>query len=199
MVPVKAVDCAVCWPHHYVTQLCIDPGHGMSNRSAGVFDPGAVADGVREADITLAFALAIKHFAPEFGVEVILTRNSNVIPAPLGERTKMAARTGCECFISLHCNAGPFSARGVETFYQDDPEFALRIHRSVARAIPTKDRGVKHESASSRRRLAVLDFPGPACLVELGFLSNPADRLLLQERATRINVARAILGELKLR
>lgn len=170
----------------------------MSNRSAGVFDPGAVAEGVREADITLAFALAIKHFAPEFGVHVFLTRHSNVSPAPLGERCRAAIEAGCECFISLHCNAGSSSARGVETFYRDDLQFALRMHRLMAQAIPTKDRGVKHESASTRRRLAVLDFPGPACLVELGFISNPADRLLLQERETRINVARAILGELKL-
>ncbi|ARU40019.1 hypothetical protein CCB80_02250 [Armatimonadetes bacterium Uphvl-Ar1] len=30
--------------------ICLDAGHGMSNRTPGVFDPGAVAGGVREAD-----------------------------------------------------------------------------------------------------------------------------------------------------
>lgn len=29
-------------------RICLDAGHGMSNRTPGVFDPGAVAGGVRE-------------------------------------------------------------------------------------------------------------------------------------------------------
>ncbi len=39
-------------------RICLDAGHGMSNRTPGVFDPGAVAGGVRKADVALDWALA---------------------------------------------------------------------------------------------------------------------------------------------
>jgi len=39
----------------------------------------------------------------------------------------------------------------------------------------------------------VLDFHGPVVLVELGFLTNRGERARLQERESRVSVARAIL------
>jgi N-acetylmuramoyl-L-alanine amidase len=40
-------------------KICVDPGHGMSNRAPGVFDPGAThtENGFqfREADIALSY------------------------------------------------------------------------------------------------------------------------------------------------
>lgn len=39
-------------------RICLDAGHGMSNRTPGVFDPGADAGGVREAGVALDWALA---------------------------------------------------------------------------------------------------------------------------------------------
>ena len=41
-------------------RVCIDPGHGLGNATLGVFDPGAVAGGVREADINLAVGLMLR-------------------------------------------------------------------------------------------------------------------------------------------
>ncbi|MBA4293493.1 hypothetical protein C0431_11055 [bacterium] len=38
------------------SRICLDAGHGMSNVVAGRFDPGAVAGGVREADVSLDWA-----------------------------------------------------------------------------------------------------------------------------------------------
>ncbi len=47
-----------------VDKVCVDPGHGMSNRSKNVFDPGAVhvENGFtfREADIALKYGLILK-------------------------------------------------------------------------------------------------------------------------------------------
>ncbi len=39
-------------------KICLDSGHGHGNRKIGVYDPGAVAAGIAEADIALQWALS---------------------------------------------------------------------------------------------------------------------------------------------
>lgn len=75
-------------------KLAIDPGHGMSNRKPGVYDPGACAGGYAEAEIALAWALTGKHIAKEFGIEVWLSRDDNTDPDPVGTRDNRAAAPG---------------------------------------------------------------------------------------------------------
>ena len=36
-----------------VPTVVLDPGHGMANRSSGVYDPGCVYAGVQEASVNL--------------------------------------------------------------------------------------------------------------------------------------------------
>lgn len=165
----------------------------MGNRADGIYDPGAVGGGVAEADIALAFALTIKHVFHNAGIEVYLTRDDSSDVTPVGKRDNKATAAGCTHFLSLHCNAGPIGATGTETFYRDDLKFASRVQSAALRALGLRDRGVKKETASQHKRLAVLDFAGDACLLELGFISNPADRKLLGSRDVRVSLATQLL------
>jgi N-acetylmuramoyl-L-alanine amidase len=61
-------------------------------------------------------------------------------------------------------------ARGTETLYSNNQAFASVVHRATIDALELRDRGLKQ-----RTDLAVLRFPGPAALVELGFISNALD------------------------
>jgi N-acetylmuramoyl-L-alanine amidase len=94
-----------------VSRIVIDPGHGGR-------DPGSMAHGLREADLTLDVALRLeKLFQQEDGVEVVLTRRTNVY-VPLEERTAIANRESADLFLSIHANASRnTAARGVETYY----------------------------------------------------------------------------------
>ena len=94
-----------------VSRIVIDPGHGGH-------DPGASAHGIRESELTLDLALRLeKLLAGEPGVEVVLTRRTNVY-VPLEERTAIANREGADLFLSIHANASRnTAARGVETYY----------------------------------------------------------------------------------
>lgn len=167
-------------------KLCIDPGHGMSNRRDGRYDPGAVSGGLQEADVALMWALTGKWVLQREGIEVFLTRDDDRDEAPVGLRDDRAGQAGCTHFISLHCNAG--GGRGAETYFRDeaDEAFALAVHRVLMRTAMTHSRGVKHESLSQHGKLAVFGFHGPACLVELGFIDNAVDRDLLMNRDARI-------------
>jgi N-acetylmuramoyl-L-alanine amidase len=181
-------------------KLCFDPGHGLGNKRAGVYDPGAVAGGLSEADVVLQYALAIKFvFAQKLegtgrSVDdvVFLTRDERSDVTPVGRRDEMAQAAGCTHFVSLHLDAG--GGTGTTTFFRDqrDRDFADRVHPEIVEALELRNRGVKPESETRVGRLAVLDFRGPACLVELGFVDSASDREKLLRRTSRLLVAEAL-------
>jgi N-acetylmuramoyl-L-alanine amidase len=94
-----------------ISRIVIDPGHGGH-------DPGAQSRGASEADVVLDIALRLEQlFTREPGVEVVLTRRTNVF-VPLEERTAIANRQNADLFLSIHANASRNSkARGVETYF----------------------------------------------------------------------------------
>jgi N-acetylmuramoyl-L-alanine amidase len=94
-----------------VSRIVIDPGHGGH-------DPGAMGNGVSEAELVLDVALRIeKMLQKQPGVEVVLTRRSDEFVA-LPERTAMANRESADLFLSIHANASEDgTARGIETYF----------------------------------------------------------------------------------
>lgn len=171
----------------------------MSNRSAGVYDPGACDGGVSEADVALQWALTLKWVCAKNGIAVYMTRDDDRDPDPVGSRDDRAERAGCTHFLSIHLNSSSDPvARGTETFYRDskDKAFAAIVQASCLKATGFRDRGLKSESDSQHTRLAVFDFDGPACLLETGFVSSPADRKVLLSRDTRIAFAEALVKAL---
>jgi N-acetylmuramoyl-L-alanine amidase len=94
-----------------VARIVIDPGHGGH-------DPGAMNDGLTEADLVLDVALRLeKLLLAQPGVQVVMTRRSNVF-VPLEERITIANRDGADLFLSIHANASEDDrARGVETYF----------------------------------------------------------------------------------
>lgn len=180
-------------------KICIDPGHGNSNRKSGVYDPGTTLGLIAEADIVLALGLTLAWVLKNKGHEVFLTRMDDSAPSPLSSRDERAEAAGCDLLISLHVNsADDRSAHGVETFYRDEKDKALAsaIQKRLVQHLGTRDRGVKSEKESQHPRLAIFDFDGAAALIELGFLSNDSDRgylsLVLTNRSTRLALAEVI-------
>jgi N-acetylmuramoyl-L-alanine amidase len=157
--------------------IILDPGHGMSNRSRSVFDPGACAGGLRECDIALTWANALRAILKAKGAKVVRTRVDNEDPAPVSARAGIAKEYGGAVMLSFHCNAATGTASGTETFYRGAENLltAGRINNAVVLALGTKSRGVKTESESQHSRLAVMRFQ-PCFLLEIGFIDNPDDR-----------------------
>jgi N-acetylmuramoyl-L-alanine amidase len=94
-----------------VARIVIDPGHGGH-------DPGAMTDGLSEAELVLDVASRLeKLLLKQPGVEVVMTRRSNVF-VPLEERTAMANREEADLFLSIHANASEDDrVRGIETYF----------------------------------------------------------------------------------
>ncbi|MEQ3626729.1 MAG: N-acetylmuramoyl-L-alanine amidase [Celeribacter sp.] len=85
--------------------VVIDPGHG------GI-DPGAVRDGVTEAELVLRFARELQEQLRRSGtVEAVLTRSDDSF-VPLETRIALARRAGADLFLSIHADA---IAEGIAT------------------------------------------------------------------------------------
>ncbi len=170
--------------------ICVDPGHGMSNRKPGLYDPGAVwteaGQTFEEATIVLQYGLALRDALRAMGHEVFMTRDDDKDHAPVGSRATNAEKLGCKLFVSLHMNsADSDQANGVETLFDDaaGEPLAKALNQAVVEATGLKDRGLK-----KRTDLAVLAFKGPAALIEFGFLPNDRDRDTLLNPAVRHKV-----------
>ena len=175
-------------------KVCVDPGHGMSNRQMGVFDSGAthVENGFlfREADIALGYGLALKDTLRAEDVNVFMTRDDATDHAPVGKRAAMAKNAACDALISLHLNdVDDDGANGLEVLFRDaeDKALAQKLQDALVKVTKMRDRKI-----TQRTDLAVLKFQGVAVLVELGFIANDGDRAKLLDTQIREAVVRTI-------
>jgi N-acetylmuramoyl-L-alanine amidase len=175
-------------------KICIDPGHGMSNRQTGIYDPGAthVENGFQyqEAAIVLRYGLALKDVFRAQQIEVFMTRDDDTDHTPVGARASMAKAAGCDALISLHLNDfDDDSANGLEVIYRDsdDKELAEKLQAALIKLTKMRDRKIKQ-----RTDLAVLKFSGSAVLIELGFIANDGDRTKLLNARMRDAMTRTI-------
>lgn len=180
-------------------KICIDPGHGMSNRNKGIYDPGAthVENGFlfQEADIALSYALRLKEALLAKGFEVFMTRDDATDHTPVVQRARMAQDAGCDILISLHLNdVEDDSAQGVEVLYAREGSISLAqaFQDALVAATGFKDRHIK-----LRTELAVLKFNGNAVLIELGFIGNDNNRNTLINAQKRSVITEAIANAVK--
>jgi N-acetylmuramoyl-L-alanine amidase len=176
-------------------KICIDPGHGMSNRTFGVFDPGATHQEntflFKEADLALRYALTLKDAFRAKGFDVFMTRDDATDHTPVGTRAAMAKSANCDLFISLHLNDfDDDSANGFEVLYGANTSrpLAQSLQTALVSLTGMRDRGIK-----KRTDLAVLKFDGPAVLIELGFIANDGDREKLLNAQIRDSLTRKIV------
>ncbi len=91
------------------SKIVIDPGHGGH-------DPGALGEGISEAEVALDVALRLETLLTDAGVAVVLTRRTDEFVS-LDSRPAISTREQADLFLSIHVNASRLrSARGVETY-----------------------------------------------------------------------------------
>jgi N-acetylmuramoyl-L-alanine amidase len=82
-----------------IDRVCIDAGHGGRDNGK------ESSSGVLEKDVNLAIARAVRdRIQEELGLEVVMTRDDDRM-VELLERTEIANTSGCDLFVSIHCNS----------------------------------------------------------------------------------------------
>jgi len=145
--------------------IFLDPGHGGS-------DSGAVANGVREKDLTLSVYNKVSSRLASLGYSVLTSRNTDK-DVGLVSRADQANKSNADMFLSIHFNAGGRGASYGKDRH-NDPErleksrkLAQKIQQSLVSKTGAYDRGVKRETFAVLRETSI-----PSILVELGFIDN---------------------------
>lgn len=173
-------------------KVCIDAGHGG-------LDPGALgAMGAHEKDIALTVGKLVGQALERNSIDVVYTRTEDKrLVEPGGEpdltaRANVANQSSADCFVSIHCNsAADKSAHGTETYaYSTSSQgypLAKMLQDKMTAATGLTNRGVKTANYAVLRKTTM-----PAALVELAFISNAQEELLLINPTWQAKVADAI-------
>jgi N-acetylmuramoyl-L-alanine amidase len=189
--------------------IVLDPGHGGTEKIGGSSPNNAAGpSGLLEKTVTLAVALRTAAALKAKGHQVRLTRDSDV-NLGLKARATVAQQLAAPVFVSIHFNGDDSDrVQGTETWVhamalQACHDLATIVQRHVVGATGYRDRGVKGKP---------LDVLAPsfhsqstsACLVEISFLTDPADEARLREEAYLESLGQAVatgildyLGSLK--
>lgn len=173
--------------------IVVDPGHGGSN-------PGAVANDTRESDDNLAVGIKLRDVLTQAGAKVIMTRDTDRTVAPEGNtlgqelqaRVDLAEANHADIFVSIHSNENPDSnIAGAMTFYSSgkSPDLAMAVQSALIKETGAIDKGTSPATYYVLRNTTM-----PGILVEMGFVSNPAEAARLQSDAYRSNIARGIFN-----
>lgn len=143
-----------------------------------------------EKDSTLAVTMFAAEKLRAEGVTVILTRE-DYTDVFLNERCRIANDVGADLFVSIHCNSytEDTSVRGFEGYYHNGTK-GQRLAEYILEAAGAL--GVKTHNVKDENFQVIRDTTMPAALMEIGFLSNPAERVMLQSEEYQNTIAQAI-------
>ncbi|SMC76558.1 N-acetylmuramoyl-L-alanine amidase family protein [Papillibacter cinnamivorans] len=183
--PVVTPDPSVDYSQFTVV---LDPGHGGA-------DCGAIYEGVNEKDINLAVALKVRSLLEQARVNVIMTRDEDVTVG-LYTRAPLANDAQADIFVSIHSNASSTSntVQGIYTCYYADAtpgcDLAETLQTAVISSTGAFDRGLQCHPDYVVLRYTKM----PAVLIEMGFMSTPAELSCLMDDGYRDSLASGIAG-----
>lgn len=161
-----------------MSKVFIGVGHGGS-------DPGAVANGLREADINLQMALELQRQLERHGVQTCISRTKDEND-PLSEEISEANRYRPDLAVDVHNNAG--GGDGFEAFvqtnvYQGKSRAAAQDIEAAVIAMGQNSRGIKTKLNSSKTDWFgfLREIDAPAILVEGAFVDNKNDAAQMDE------------------
>lgn len=156
--------------------VVIDAGKGGSNN-------GVTKNGIKEKDINLLIANKLIMKLSDYGVTVVMTRESDT-DVSIDER--LLKNKGANLMLSLHCNyVVDDSVKGIETYYYNNTEntdvtresekLASTLQKYMMSWVSTEDRGVRLTNLELLKKSDI-----PTAMVQLGFISNVEEATNLQ-------------------
>lgn len=180
--------------------IVIDPGHGGP-------DGGAVgSDNTMEKEIALSVAKKTRDYLQQAGAIVYLTREADIDLAgydtggyakrkseDIRNRLIFIHEKKPDFFMTIHLNALPSSRwSGAQTFYYpsfpENQHLATQIQAEIIRNLENTNRVALQIDGIYLLKHAKV----PGALVEIGFLSNEAERELLKQKTYQEKIAASI-------
>lgn len=176
-------------------KVFIGVGHGGK-------DPGAVANGLQEKNLTLAIAKACRDELKRHGVSVAMNRENDA-SEDLSQRIKEANSYGPDLAVDIHINAG--GGDGAEVFHSKkdtaDDKLAKNILDAIV-ALGQNSRGLKTKTLADGRDYFgfIRQVKCPSVLVECAFIDTKKDIAIIdtaaEQKAMGVAIAKGILKTL---
>ena len=173
--------------------VILDPGHGGN-------DPGTTGvNKAQEKELVLDVSQRVRDRLEDRGYgRIVMTRDSDKTLV-LQNRPVFANGEGGDIFISVHANsAGAASASGIETYVPRTPatvwkkEDGRRLAKLVQEEL-IKETGAINRGVKEANHVVTRNTDMPAILIELGFMSNPAEAGRMASDSYRDKLADAIV------
>lgn len=171
-------------------KIFIDQGHNP----AGYHNAGAVGNSLNEGDINYQAGIFLANMlSNDYRFEYKLSRPTATTvlgtdtDTSLAQRVNMANQWPSNYFISLHGNANVNpNIRGAEMYiFQLNTQanwLAQHIMRGIVQNIPLRDNGIY----ANQSLYVLTNTTMPAVLVEMGYLSNYSDAVILRDNLWNI-------------
>ena len=175
--------------------IYLDPGHGGA-------DPGAISGDIRESDINLQICFKLEEMLEKQGAIVYMTRygdydlSANNVSrrkkSDLSQRAKIINDSNADLYLSIHLNADLSSTwKGAQVFYNKiNPEnevIANKLQEQLKNDLNTQR---KYKQTVNEYMYKLINVPG--VLVEVGFITNPNERYLLQQNEYQTKLVESI-------
>ena len=170
-------------------------GHGGS-------DPGAVANGFKEADLNLAIGLACCDELIRHGVDVKMSRKKDEND-PLTDEIKECNAYNPDLAVDIHNNAG--GGDGAEVFHYSGGGMSKTLAQNINTAIIAigqNSRGIKTKVNANGTDYYgfIRQTKAPAVIVECAFIDNKTDIAIIdteaEQKAMGVAIAKGILNTL---
>ena len=184
--------------------IVIDAGHGGEDGGASLYG------GAPEKELNLQISNNLRDMLTLLGFKVVMTRTDDTLlydknsdyhghkkSMDLANRLKIARETENAVLISIHMNAFPETKySGLQVYYSKNDAssqgLALLVQETNKSLLsPENERKIKQAGSN----IYLLDrFEGTAILIECGFLSNDAERTLLNTAEYRQKLSAVFLS-----
>lgn len=195
--------------------VVIDPGHsGVVAEGTEPLGPGSgdykaadasgtrgVSSGVAEYELTLTVSSQLKTELENRGYTVLMTRESNDVPVSCVQRANVANDAGAAAFIRIHAdgseNQGAQGAMAICTtpqspfvpgLYASSRSLSDCVISKLCEAAGCVNRGVWETDSMSGNNWSQV----PTTLVEIGFMTNPDEDMLMQTAEYQAKIVQGI-------
>lgn len=170
--------------------IVIDVSHGGK-------DNGYESDGHKEKDIAFEIGLKIVALNKLNNVRIILTREGDYFVS-LKDRVEYINALNPDYVLSLHINSNDDTEiNGFDFFVSTQNDLSEKsnlLAQNIESSIPKEfdSNGIKNANFSILKNV-----DAPITLIEMGYLSNPNDKLLLTSSEGQDKIAQAIYNAIK--
>lgn len=199
--------------------IVIDPGHAtkgdLSMEPIGPGDTkqkykqtgGAFGYKTRipEYKVNMQVAKKLKKYLTEKGYNVLMTKKSNDKVMANSDRAKVGNESNAGLVIRIHADSStnhkaegasmliPANNKYCENFYEESKAFGEVILNTV-----TKEVGMKNRGLIERTDISGFNWSSvPVILIEIGFLSNEKEEILLSSESYQDKIANTIVKGLE--